>query len=143
MQAKSVWGNQVIRREISPVRERPARDGCRAGARCPGKANYADFTSVMTQRHERGHRRDLKQPLQVQHICNLALVACFVDKVFAWPGHLAPPGHPSRADLSRTGEISLLTTLFSALFIRPTLSYLCFLGFPVTFYYPMCRTLHY
>ena len=30
-------------------------------------------------------------------------------------GHLAPPGHPSHAGLSRVGEISLLTTLFSGL----------------------------
>ena len=55
-------------------------------------------------------------------------------------GHLAPPGHQSHASLSRAGGISILTTLFSALLIQPALSYLCF---PVTFYHPLYKTMHY
>ena len=82
--AQSVWGNHVVRREFSPVRERPARDGCPGDATCPGVRQYGVFTSVMTQWYEWGHQSDLKQPSKVQGIFNLPVVACFVDNAFPW-----------------------------------------------------------
>ena len=82
--AQSVWVNQVVRREISPVRERPARDGCPGGGRCPGGRHYDVFTSAMIQWHEWGHQNDLKQPSQVQDIFNLAVVECFGNIAFPW-----------------------------------------------------------
>ena len=76
--AKNLWGKQVVRREISPARERPVRDGCPGGARCQAKEIMTFFfTSVMIQCHEWGHQSDLKQPSQVQDIFNLPVMACF------------------------------------------------------------------
>ena len=61
-----------------------------------------------------------------------------LKKVTLVSGHVASPGHPSRAALSRTGEISLLTTWFP----HTLWAYTELPEFLVTFYRPMCRTLH-
>ena len=54
------------------------------------------------------------KPLWCPHSCHW-IITEVKTSYFSPPGHLAPPGHPSHAGLSRAGEISLLTTLFFSL----------------------------
>ena len=50
----------------------------------PGGRQHADFTAVMTNRPEWGHRSDLKQLSKAQGIFNPAVVACFGGIAFPW-----------------------------------------------------------